>query len=304
MTNQCPLCSSADHTMIYEYLPKYSGLSIVKCRQCSHIYTFSENEYKQEELYNDEVYKVVENRRSIFDKILNWEYKKVIKRINRLKPAKGKLLDFGCGKGKFAALAQQDGWKVKCVETAAERAAYAKNIYDLDISTEYYSTGKIFDGNFSVITLFHVLEHLPQPKVLLTELIKHNLTKAGTIVIEVPNFTSWQKKIAGKRWMHIDPVRHISHFTPDRLDEIAEELNFDVGRTGSFSLHLGVLGMMDSLLKIFGYRKNIIEQLKNKKSIPLVAGIIVLFPFAFILETLAAAIGRGGITRKYYFSSK
>jgi 2-polyprenyl-3-methyl-5-hydroxy-6-metoxy-1,4-benzoquinol methylase len=302
MTTQCPLCNSTDHTMIYKHLPEYPGLSIVKCGQCSHIYTFSKKEYKQEELYNDEVYKVVENQGSVFDKILNWEYKRVIKQINKLKNTKGHLLDFGCGKGKFASIAQQNGWNVKAVETAKERAEYAKKNYGLDVSTNFYSTGKIFNTDFDVLTLFHVVEHLPEPKVLLTELIKNNLTKDGIMVIEVPNFNSWQKKLAGKKWMHLDPLRHISHFTPDRLDEIAAELSFKTVRTGSFSFHLGILGMTDSILKIFGYKKNIIEQLKNKKSILLKLAIIFILPFALIMESIAATAGKGGITRTYFLS--
>jgi hypothetical protein len=61
--------------------------------------------------------------------------------------------------------------------------------------------------------------------------------------------------------------------------------------------------MIDSILKFFGYRKNLIYELKNKKPISLMISIALLFPFAFTLEALAAAIGRGGILRKYFITS-
>jgi len=98
--------------------------------------------------------------------------------------------------------------------------------------------------------------------------------------------------------IHLDTRHHISHFIPEEIDQIGEELSLKILRTRFFSFHLGVLGMSDSFLKFFGYRKNIIYELKNK-NIALMAAIFILLPFAFILESFAAAIGRGGIVRKY-----
>jgi 2-polyprenyl-3-methyl-5-hydroxy-6-metoxy-1,4-benzoquinol methylase len=300
MTSNCPLCDTNNYKIIYEHLDQYTDAAIVKCSHCLHVYTLLSNNVEPGNLYNDKVYKVVENRNTIFDKILGWEYKKVIKRIYFLKPSTVTLLDFGSGKGKFASLAQNKGWQVKCVETAAKRAEYAKKVYGLDINTNFYSTGKIFNTDFDVITLFHVLEHLPDPKTLLRELIKHNLAKNGLVIIEVPNYKSVQARIAGSRWMHLDVPRHIHHFIPAELDQIGQELNLATVKTTFFSFHLGVLGMTDSFLKLLGYRKNIIYELKNRKSKILILGIAVLLPFAFISEFFAAMTGRGGIIRKYF----
>jgi 2-polyprenyl-3-methyl-5-hydroxy-6-metoxy-1,4-benzoquinol methylase len=295
----CPLCNTENNTIIYDQLQS-SGALIVKCDHCTHVYTLQDNPAPIEELYATEVYKLVENRHSLFDKILSWEYSRVVKSINRLKPLKGFLLDFGCGKGKFGSLAKKTGWQVKCVETAPERASYAKDIYGLEVNTRFYSTGKIFNNDFDVLTLFHVLEHLPSPKASLKELIKHNLKKDALIVIEVPNINSWQSAIAGNKWMHLDIPRHFNHFTSSNLERVAAELKLRTIKSSSFSFHLGVLGMIDSFLKLSGYKKNIIHELKNRKNIYTMASISILLPFAFLLEALAAAIGRGGIIRKYF----
>lgn len=295
----CPLCNAETKTIVYDQL-QLAGALIVKCDNCTHIYTVQNNPVETQELYSTEAYKVVENRDSLFDKILNWEYGKVIKTIHRLKPQKGFLLDFGCGKGKFGSIAKSKGWKVKCIETAAERALYAKNIYGLDVDTRPYSTGKISNADFDVLTLFHVLEHLPAPKTLVKELVNHNLNRDALIVIEVPNVNSWQSAIAGKKWMHLDVSHHIHHFTALNLERFASELQLQTIKTSSFSLHLGVLGMIDSFLKLSGYKKNIIYELKNKKSIYTMIVIALLLPFAFLLEAIAAATGHGGILRKYF----
>jgi SAM-dependent methyltransferase len=250
-------------------------------------------------LYADEVYKVVENRDSVYDKILNREYRGVIDNLNALSRQKGSLLDFGSGKGKFGSLVKENGWQVKCVETSPERAAYSRSVYGLEVYTGFYNSGNIFHTYFDALTLFHVLEHLPHPKPLLEELIKNNLKEDALVVIEVPNINSWQSRIAGNRWIHLDVPRHINHFTPRRLEEFLRELGLRPVKRSFFSFHLGVLGMVDSLLKLFGYQKNIIYELKNKKSRTLLVKIALLLPFAIIAERIASVLGKGGITRMY-----
>jgi SAM-dependent methyltransferase len=256
-------------------------------------------EINMDNLYADEVYKVVENRDSVFDKILNREYRGVIHKLNALRGRKGSLLDFGSGKGKFGTLAKGDGWEVKCVETSPERAAYSRSAYGLEVYTGFYTSGNIFNTHFDALTLFHVLEHLPDPKPLLEELIRSNLKEDALVVIEVPNIGSWQSRIAGNKWIHLDVPRHINHFTPRRLEEFLREIGLRPVKRSFFSFHLGVLGMVDSLLKCFGYKKNIIYELKNKKSRSLLVKIAVLLPFAIITERIASLIGKGGIIRIY-----
>jgi 2-polyprenyl-3-methyl-5-hydroxy-6-metoxy-1,4-benzoquinol methylase len=295
----CPICKTVHATVIYDQLAA-GAVHIVQCDHCSHIYTLQKEPCNQDELYADEVYEVVENRHSVFDKILNWEYGRVIKKIDGLKKEKGSLLDFGSGKGKFANLAQVQGWSVRCIETAPARADYAREVYGLDVDTQSYSGGKLFTREFDVLTFFHVVEHLSDPQDLLNELIKHNLAKGGLVVIEVPNIKSWQASLAGRRWMHLDIQRHISHFSSEQLEKIALKSGLVCKKTSYFSFHLGVLGMTDTVLKLLGYRRNIIYDLKNKRSIGLKMAIFFLLPFTTIFEFSSSMISRGGVIRKYF----
>lgn len=299
MNTGCPICHSDRYKIYRKEVFNYQHASIVQCENCGHIYSLITKEVDTDKLYSDEVYRVVENWGSVFDRILNWEYGRVIKKIESLVSRKGSLLDFGCGKGKFGWLAAKDKWEVKCVETSEERAEYARSVYHLDVNTAFYSTGKIFENSFDVITLFHVLEHLPQPMELTAALTRDNLKEEGLLVIEVPNINSWQSSFAKEKWAHLDVPRHINHFTEKRLKKMMADLGFTPVRTSSFSVHLGVLGMLDSLLKLCGYKKNIIFELKNRRSIRLLLQIAFVLPFALLLECLAAWGGRGGITRLY-----
>ena len=97
MSSYCPLCGEKDFTVVYKTLRQYSGAAIVKCSHCLHVYTLSNHEPDHEKLYKDDVYKVAENRKSIFDRILTWEYTRVVKKISAIKKSKGSLLDFDCG---------------------------------------------------------------------------------------------------------------------------------------------------------------------------------------------------------------
>lgn len=303
MNAGCPLCGTEQNTVIYKKL-HYPGASLVKCDHCSHIYTKLKGDTEYKSLYSEGAYELVDTRNSIYDKILSWEYGRIMRSIKDFKPQMGRLLDFGCGKGKFGSIAKKQGWQVNGVETAVERAAYAKNIYGLDVSLAVYAEGKIFHYDFDVITLFHVIEHLEHPQVLLGELIKNNLSKNGLVVIEVPNINSEQSRIAGNKWMHLDPQRHISHFTPKRLEQMARDLDLTAVRITSFSFHLGVLGLIDGILKRLGYKKDIIYELKKKKNLFLILAVILLLPFALPFEYLSHLMGRGGIMRYYFIQTK
>ena len=299
MNNSCPLCKGKDYKIIYKKVSRNPDADIVRCDNCQHIYTHLQDEVNISSLYNDEIYKIVENRNSVFDKILSLEYNRVLKKIDSFKPRKGRLLDFGSGKGKFGSLAVADGWQVKCVETSIERASYAVSVYGLEVSTDIYSSGRIFNTEFEVLTLFHVLEHLQEPANLLGELMKGNLEKDAIVVIEVPNFNSLQSKLAKDKWIHLDVPRHLSHFTSQNLELILKTSGLTVIKKSFFSWHLGVLGMLDSLLKLFGYKRNIIYELKNNRTFLLSLKIILLLPFAIIFETVASLAKRGGILRFY-----
>ncbi len=296
---KCPICTSTDYQVAPTYDPGHEAYQVVKCQNCQHIYTRITQPINTEQLYEDEVYRVVENRESLFDRLLNYEYAKVLEKVNRYFPEKGKRLDFGCGKGKFAWLAQKDGWEVLGVETSRPRATYAREAYALEVSSDFYEGGAYAMAPFDVITLFHVLEHLPAPKELLGALIQENMSESGLLLLEVPNLASWQAKIAKSSWLHLDLPRHLSHFTLPKLQELAEDLDLKITKVQYFSFHLGVLGMTRSLMARLGYRKNLIYELKNHLNLGLMLRVGLVLPWAFLLEWFAARLGAGGVTRVY-----
>lgn len=303
-TSICPICRASRFVTLAPYahvgLAKY-GCSLVRCQSCSHVFTATAGDADLSELYASEQYELVDTRQSLFGRLIAFDVKAALRHLTKVKPPQkgASLMDFGCGKGVFLHFAMLHGWQVKGIETAPRRAAFARSTYGLDVTTDDYAGGMVRGGPFDVVTLFHVLEHLPNPKALLTSLVQSNLKDGGILVVEVPRFDSLQSGIAGHTWIHLDPPRHLSHFTTASLSQMMRDLGFRIIAKGQFSFHNGLLGMVQGVLSRVGYRKMLIEELKLRRTLALVLLVAAVLPLAAALETIAVLLGRGGIVRLY-----
>lgn len=292
----CPVCNSIP-------CEKLKAFQICTCKQCQVGWTFIPDSIDTEELYKDEVYQIVDNRRSIFERIIFSEARNILREAKQTNQKASTVLDFGTGKGQFLWVANSEGWTGLGIETAKARADFAINQYQVKVMTDFYFEGKIQGAPFDLITLNHVLEHLPQPIHLLAELLNSNLSKDGLIYIEVPRANSWQSKIAGKNWMHWDIPKHLTHWTEEVLLGEMEKIGFSKKADRRFSIHLGLMGMVQSVMSNFRFRDNLVLRLKRKKTVGLLLGIGFALPLAFLLEVFAVAFNRSGIIGVYFKSN-
>jgi SAM-dependent methyltransferase len=151
----------------------------------------------------------------LYQKVKSYSLVKKVRLISKLNSGKGSLLDIGAGTGEFLRMAQSKGWVISGVEPneGARNFAHKKNI-TLDESIAVLG-GKIFD----VVTLWHVLEHMPDLQNTIQKM--QQLVKVGgTLVIAVPNFNSFDAKHYKNYWAAFDVPRHLWHFSQDAMREM------------------------------------------------------------------------------------
>lgn len=136
------------------------------------------------------------------------------------------LLDFGAGTGDFLATAKERGFEVYGAEPnqKARDRAKQKGI----VLSESLSNLK--GSKYGVITLWHVLEHLPNLEGQLKEL-KELLEEDGLLVVAVPNYKSFDAKHYKSHWAAYDVPRHLWHFSRTSISKLFERHQMEVIQT-------------------------------------------------------------------------
>ncbi len=98
----------------------------------------------------------------------------------------------------------------------------------------------------AAITLFHVLEHVYDPKQQI-EAARRLLRRNGRLIIQVPNAASWQFRMLGKRWNGLDVPRHLITFRATDLNKLLDGCGFEILRHKYFSLRDNPAGMATSV---------------------------------------------------------
>jgi SAM-dependent methyltransferase len=166
----------------------------------------------------------------------------------------GRLLDVGAGKGHFLAAARGRGWDVVGVELSEASARRARATYGLEMLV-----GDVLEielaGSFDVITLWHVLEHVADPGALLDR-VRGLLAPGGRLVVSVPNNRSFQARLFGEHWFHIDEANHLFHFTPRSLAMLLLRRGFEPERVGYFYPEMEIIGWVQSALNAAGLHRD------------------------------------------------
>jgi SAM-dependent methyltransferase len=208
------------------------------------------------------------------------------------------ILDFGCGKGFFLYTLKLFRYKnIFGVETSKGRAEFSRNLSGLNISDEFYTSGKIFDKMFDSIVLIHVLEHIPNPFFFLDNILNGAVQNDGFLFIEVPNISSASSKVAKSTWAHFTPHFHTNHFTITSLTEYCIDRNLKYSFVGSFSFYHSAMGMTSAFLSFFGYRGSIFEDLKRRRLL-IIFLFIILLPISIISELMVSLLFKKGSVLK------
>ncbi|GAA3656109.1 class I SAM-dependent methyltransferase [Flavivirga jejuensis] len=172
-----------------------------------------------------------DTQRNLFEKVYHIirsiSLKKKLKLINSFSfSTNKKLLDIGCGTGDFLQIAQQNNWKVFGIEPNEK----ARKITNKKTNNAAFETEQLFKfdaESFDVITLWHVLEHLPNLEEHIT-IIKKLLKPNGTIIIAVPNYKCYDAKYYKSFWAAYDVPRHLWHFNKTSISKLISKVSMKV----------------------------------------------------------------------------
>jgi len=126
-----------------------------------------------------------------------------------------KILDIGAGTGDFLKTMHKRNWIINGVEpNRAARAKGTEKGIQLNANLSSLQSNK-----YDAITLWHVLEHLPNLKDDI-KMISNILVKDGTLVIAVPNYKSWDAQKYKTYWAAYDCPRHLWHFSKKSITKL------------------------------------------------------------------------------------
>lgn len=184
--------------------------------------------------YNSEDYiSHTNSKRNVFEKVYHLVRKISLKNklnlINSLSKDTKQLLDIGCGTGDFLEIAQQNNWSVFGIEPNQQASGVAnKKTNNVVFDTDQLS--KFKNQTFDVITLWHVLEHLPNLEDQVQR-FKKILKPNGTLIVAVPNYKSFDAMHYKNFWAALDVPRHLWHFNKSSISKLFKTQSMRVVKT-------------------------------------------------------------------------
>lgn len=157
--------------------------------------------------------------------------------LDEVKP--GKLLDVGCGDGKFLSKMQARGWSVDGIDFDGHAIKTAEQRYGLTLRHGDLRQVGLAEESFDAVTMSHVIEHVTDPIGLLSE-IRRLLKPGGHLAITTPNVGALGHRKFGPCWFGVDAPRHLNLFTADALSQVAQRAGFGAIKTNSTSANADI----------------------------------------------------------------
>lgn len=204
----------------------------VRCLNCSLIFLEPQpsrsylHDYYQDYLPADP--QSVESWRRLMVQV----FSKTAKLIEEAGARPGRLLDVGCGYGFFLKEMAQRGWQAEGIEISITGLRYARDYLGLDVSDQPLPRADWPDGCYDVITLFYVIEHLPDPMAALKE--AHRLLRpGGLLLLRWPHTAPIAKLLRpwAERLKLYQAPSHLFDFSPRTLYKILDRSGFHEIRT-------------------------------------------------------------------------
>ena len=235
--SKCPSCKSnqfESYLKTKDYFLSQEDFNLDKCRNCGLVFTNPIPRLDQLSRYYDSPDYLSHTANSKTPKAILYNRLRDLNLTNKYKMisgfvSEGKALDIGQGTGEFLNFLKRKGWQVTGVEPNESAREFAKKNYQIDVFEED-SLKNLDKNSFDLITMWHVLEHVPDLHERLNE-IKLLIKKEGFLVIAVPNLNAPDAVKYKDKWAALDVPRHLYHFTADSMERLLQQYDFKIEAT-------------------------------------------------------------------------
>jgi 2-polyprenyl-3-methyl-5-hydroxy-6-metoxy-1,4-benzoquinol methylase len=208
------------------------------------------------------------------------------------------LLDVGCGSGTLMGLLKERGFRPVGVDFSAEAAKVAAQENGVRVVVGSLVDAAFPDESFDLVTLFHVMEHVTNPREVLAE-VARILKPGGAVILQVPNIDSWQFRIFGAKWYGLDIPRHVIDYSKDAMLKLLNESGFLPVRVRHFNLRDNAPAFASSLFPSLDPVSRAVRHRKHnvREPAPLAWARHLLYLFfvicAYPVALLESAFGHG-----------
>lgn len=227
--------------------------------------------------------------------------------IQRLTPA-GRVLDVGCGRGLTLKFLQGWGHEVDAVELDTVAAIRARKNLNQEIFSSLEQPDRLFRQQYGAVCFWHSLEHMPQSGEAL-KIADRLLEPGGLLVISAPHMESFQSRLSGSAWLHLDLPRHLVHFDMERLAKFLQARGYQLIKYQHFSQEYNVIDTLCYLYALLGfghlYPLNLLQGMHQHKAggkhitLVTIAGLSLMLPLtmaSFLVSNCFSLFGHGSTT--------
>ncbi len=219
VSNPCMICKGTERT----HLCSKNGFDLYRCSTCGLVRVDPLPAQEEIDRYYTEAYN---QYRYSFNKPLADPARRRSHNLTVLERfcVPSTLLDVGSAYGHFMQNAKSNGWKAQGVEPLNEARILTQSRFRLPV---FASLKDAPSNSFNAATMWHVIEHIPQPMDFLQD-VRSKLRDGGILALATPNIDSLSAKATGTSWGWLSPPDHLVLYSRSTLPRLLEQCGFDV----------------------------------------------------------------------------
>jgi SAM-dependent methyltransferase len=305
--NACPICGSSGATAVLKGSDRLYGTTsrefrVMECEECGLLRLDPQPAPEELGKYYPANYwfapdtSAASRMEETYRRFVLGDHVRFAARAIRDSGARGPLLDAGCGGGLFLGMMRERGFRVLGLDYSRDAAAIAWKRQQAPAVCATLDHAPFRAASLGAVTMFHVLEHLYDPRGYLAA-ARELLEPDGRLIVQVPNASSWQFRLLGSAWNGIDVPRHLFDYRARDVEKLLALSGFRVVRRKYFSLRDNPAGLASSLAPRLDPMARRVRRLAESGAMRLAKDLAYLALTAAALPfTLAEAAAQSGST--------